>query len=100
MKKQNITLAVAGTEFVFKLDIIKYNAFLNSSSGKNKVQAVNNFLVSCCADKQKEDLKNLFNNEPGAATSILEVILEDFAPDVSVVIKKSKTEPSNSGETA
>lgn len=100
MKKQTIELAVAGIDVVFKVDIIKYNAFLNSGAGKNKVQAVNNFLISCCEENQKEFLREQFGNEPGTPTALLEVILEEYAPDVSVIVKKSKTEPSNSGETA
>jgi hypothetical protein len=95
MKKQNITLKVGNTEFIFKVDIIKYNNFLNSSSGKNKIQAVQNFLVGCCdGDDKKAELRNLFNNNPGAPTALLESILEEFAPDVAVVVKKSETEPS------
>lgn len=95
MKKQTITLTIGNAEFTFKVDIIKYNNFLNSGSGKNKVQAVQNFLIGCCdGDDKKAELRTKFNNEPGTPTAVLESILEEFAPDVVVVVKKSETEPS------
>jgi len=95
MKKQTITLTLGNTEFKFKVDIVKYNAFLNSGAGKNKVQAVQNFITGCCeGDAKKMELRNLFNNKPGSDTAILEQILSEFAPDVEVLVKKSETEPA------
>ena len=100
MKKQTIVMIIKGQEVEFNVDIIKYNNFLNSGAGKNKPQAINNFLVGCCSEKNKETLSKIMADEPGAAMELLEAIITEFAPDVGVVVKKSKTEPSNSGETA
>ncbi|MEY8240011.1 MAG: putative phage tail assembly chaperone [Cycloclasticus sp.] len=101
MKKQRIVLVLGAMQqdVEFNLDIIKYNNFLNAGAGKNKTQAVNNFLVNCCETEHKPILQELLANEPGAANSILEVLLEEFAPDVAVVVKKSTTEQSDSEAT-
>lgn len=98
MKKQSLTLGLGPheTPVTFHLDVIKYNNFLNSGAGKNKVQAVRNFLVTCCDDKDKPKLNEIMAQEPGAQNSILEGLLNEYAPDVAVVVKKSETEQSGS----
>jgi len=95
MKKQTIVLTVGGSDFKFRPDIIKYNNFLNqSSNSKNKVQAIQNFLIQCCeGDDDKEKLRHLFGNKPGTDHAILEQILNEYQEDVAVVVKKSETEP-------
>jgi len=94
MKKATITLALGEIgEFDFDVDIVKYNNFLNSSSQKNKVQAVQNFLVTCVQEPAKKDeLAKAFRNHPGLALQLLDSVLEAYAPDVAVTVKTLKTE--------
>ena len=101
MKKTSIEMAIGhpAQSVIFDVDIIKYNNFLNSGAGKNKTQAVNNFLVTCCKDKHKPVLQKVMVAEPGAAHSILEVLLNEYAPDVACEVKKSTTAQSDSEAT-
>jgi len=92
MNSQQITLEVAGADIEFNVDDIKYNAFLNASAGKNKAQSVRNFLVNCTdADSEhRKELVKVLDSNSGAGFSILEPLLETFAPDLVVTVKNSK----------
>ena len=89
MSQQNteITLEVGENEFTFNLtpeDVTKYFNALNQT---NKVAPGNNLLMTTVLQDQKTVLKPLLAN-PVMVMQLAGALLEEYAPNVEVIVKK------------
>lgn len=83
--KKTITLRVNGQAFVFEPTLDIYNKFIDEMQPHKKVAANRNLLVRSVHPDSKEALK-AFLDLPGAAVQIAHALVEEYAPDIDVVV--------------
>lgn len=91
---RTITLEVREQEFSFTLtpqDITKY---FNATTQANKIAPAHNLLMTTVAQEEKAALKPLLVN-PVYTMTLASALVEEYAPDLGVVVKKSSSMPSN-----
>ena len=87
MKKQ-ITLTVGTVELNFTVAPEDYNQLLNELMPSNKVAPNHNFAMRTVDAGSKDELKKLFENNPGAAVQIGGALATEFAPALEITVKK------------
>jgi hypothetical protein len=85
---RDITLEIAGTEFVFSLTPQDVTKYFNSTTNSNKVAPANNLLVNTVQQEQRATLKPLLAN-PVTVMELVGALLEEYSPDVEIIVKKS-----------
>lgn len=86
--KKTIILTVAGTDFSFDVTTNDYNGYMNEIMPANKVAPAHNLLIRTVDAKQKDDLKKLLEDSPGATLQMVNMINEEFAPALQITVKK------------
>ncbi|WP_416425764.1 putative phage tail assembly chaperone [Pseudomonas sp. App30] len=92
--RRDITLQVGESEFTFGLspqDVAKY---FNAVTPTNKVAPSNNLLTTTVKAEQLAALRPLLGN-PVLTMQIAGALLEDYSPDIEVVVKKPSAAPSD-----
>lgn len=98
-KSQIITLETGdGTEFTFDVKRDDFIKFVNSAM-KNTFNAQQNLLASTIVQEHRDALTALMDN-PANVPEFCGALLEEYKPDVSVVVKKRKASPTESQLTA
>lgn len=92
---QKITLTVRGTDFNFTVGRDDYNKYLNSIMPNNKVAPHHNLLMSTVDDDSRDALRTLLKETPGADMNIGGALIEEYTPDLEVVVKKSSSAQSD-----
>lgn len=87
---RDITLEVGELEFVFHLTPQDVTKYFNSTTNTNKVAPANNLLMGTVKQEQKAALKPFLLN-PMNVMELAGTLLEEYSPDIGVVVKK----PSN-----
>lgn len=93
-EQRDITLTIGDTDFVFSLappDVTKY---FNAVNPNNKVAPSNNLLTTTVKAEQLPDLRPLLRN-PVLTMQLAAVLLEEYAPNVEIVVKKPSTVQSD-----
>ncbi|MFL6968470.1 putative phage tail assembly chaperone [Pseudomonas alvandae] len=88
--RREITLEIGDSEFTFSLapqDVTKY---FNAVTPNNKVAPSNNLLTTTVLPDHKDALRPLLKN-PVFVMQLAGVLLEEYAPDVEIVVKKPST---------
>jgi len=89
MNEQNpeITLEVGEQEFTFNLTPQDVTKYFNALTQANKVAPGNNLLMTTVKQEQRATLKPLLAN-PVMVMQLAGTLLEEYAPDVEVIVKK------------
>ena len=89
MNEQNpeITLEVGDQEFTFNLTPQDVTKYFNALTQTNKVAPGNNLLMTTVKQEQRATLKPLLAN-PVMVMQLAGTLLEEYAPDVEVIVKK------------
>lgn len=85
--RRDITLEIGEQEFTFSLapqDVTKY---FNAVTPNNKVAPSNNLLSTTVLPDHKDALRPLLKN-PVLVMQLAGTLLEEYAPDVEIVVKK------------
>ncbi|WP_342653518.1 putative phage tail assembly chaperone [Pseudomonas sp. F3-2] len=85
---RDITLEIGSDEFLFHLTPADVTKYFNSTTQNNKVAPANNLLMGTVQQEQKAALKPLLAN-PVTTMTIAGALLEEYSPDVDVIVKKS-----------
>jgi len=91
---REITLDIGEQEFTFTLapqDVTKY---FNAVTPNSKVAPSNNLLTTTVKAEQLQALRPLLRN-PVLIMQLAGALLEEYAPDVEVVVKKPSNVPSD-----
>jgi len=91
---REITLDIGEQEFTFTLapqDVTKY---FNAVTPNSKVAPSNNLLTTTVKAEQLPALRPLLRN-PVLIMQLAGALLEEYAPDVEVVVKKPSNVPSD-----
>ena len=82
-----ITLEVGSQEFTFNLTPQDVTKYFNTLTQNNKVAPGNNLLVTTVKQEQRAALKELLEN-PVMVMQLAGSLLEEYGPDVEVIVKK------------
>ena len=89
-ERRDITLEIGDKEFTFTLTPQDVTKYFNAMTANNKVAPSHNLLSNTVAAEQRADLRALMTN-PVMTMQIAGALLEEYAPDVEIIVKK----PSN-----
>lgn len=86
-QSREITLEVGAKEFAFTLSPQDVTKYFNAMTANNKVAPSFNLLSSTVLPAQKAELRELLVN-PVMTMQIAGALLEEYAPDVEIIVKK------------
>ena len=87
IQSRDITLEVGTKEFTFNLTPQDVTKYFNAMTANNKVAPSFNLLSSTVLPAEKADLRELMAN-PVMTMQIAGALLEEYAPDVEIIVKK------------
>ena len=85
--KREITLEIGDKNFTFTLTPQDVTKYFNSLTQNNKVAPANNLLVNTVDQQERATLKPLLTN-PAMVLQLAGALLEEYAPDVEIIVKK------------
>ncbi|MCL8302184.1 putative phage tail assembly chaperone [Pseudomonas mosselii] len=88
--RREITLELGEQEFTFTLTPADVTKYFNSMTQNNKVAPANNLLVTTVDQEQRATLKPLLGN-PVMVMQLAGALMEEYAPNVDVIVKKSSS---------
>ena len=86
-ERREITLTVGDNEFAFALDSADVTKYFNSVTQTSKVAPAANLLSNTVHQEQRATLKPLLKN-PVLVLQLAGALLEEYAPDVEITVKK------------
>ena len=89
---RSITLERGDKEFTFNLSPQVITKYFNATTQANKVAPAHNLLMGTVKDEEKAALKALLEN-PITTMTLAGALLEEYSPDVEVIVKKSSSTP-------
>lgn len=92
--QQTLSAEIAGNEFTFVINRDDYNKYINSITQNSKVAPSHNFLMTTVDQKDKATLKQVLKDNPGAEVQLAGAVLEEYTPDLAIVVKKSSSAQS------
>ncbi|MFA0085343.1 putative phage tail assembly chaperone [Vibrio sp. 10N.261.51.F12] len=85
---KSIVLTVGNTDIEFIPTPAEYDEAQNTILQGDASSAAHNFLMSCVSEDSKEALREITNNNAGAATQIYGAVLKEYAPKLAISVKK------------
>jgi len=87
--KKTVILTIGNTEFKFNLTVNDHSDFVDSvSRGGSMCSASHNFVMRTIDKEQKEELKKLLAESPGAEVQIAGALKGEFSPILEIAVKK------------
>lgn len=87
---RDITLEIGEQEFTFTLAAQDITKYFNAVTPNNKVAPSNNLLTNTVQPAQLAQLRPLLGN-PVLVMQLAGALLEEYAPDVEIIVKKHST---------
>ena len=87
---RDITLEVGDKEFTFALTPPDVTNYFNAVTHTNKVSPANNLLVTTVKQEERASLKAQLGN-PVLVMQLAGALLEEYGPDVEIIVKKHST---------
>jgi hypothetical protein len=89
--EQVINAEMCGNDFTFTINREDYNKYINATTQNNKVAPCHNLLMTTIDPKQKATLKTLLAENVGSEVQLASAVLEEYTPDLGIVVKKSSS---------
>jgi len=86
--KKKITLTIAASTIGFTMTTDDYNSYMNEIMPDNKMAPAHNLVMRTVDAEQKEELRGILDNSPGAALQIAGFLNQEFAPSIAISVKK------------
>ena len=83
-----IVLTVGTTDLEFNPTPAEYDEAQNTILQGDASSAAHNFLMNCVDEGSKAALRDITQQNPGAATQIYGAVLKEYAPKLSIAVKK------------
>lgn len=93
-ERREIELEIGNNEFTFELTPQDVTKYFNAVNQNNKVAPANNLLVTTVKQEQRASLKPLLAN-PVMIMQLAGTLLEEYGPDVEIIVKKPSTTPKD-----
>ena len=91
---RDITLEFANQEFTFSLTPADVTKYFNSVTNNNKVAPSKNLMMTTVKQEEKAALKPFLEN-PLTVMDLAGALLEEYSPDIDIVVKKPSTTQSD-----
>lgn len=91
---RDITLEFAGKEFTFHMTPQDVTKYFNSITNNNKVAPARNLLMTTVDQLEKASLKPFLEN-PTTVMEVAGALLEEYSPDIDLVVKKPSSTQSD-----
>ena len=86
-----VTLEIDGVDFNFNITRELYNSFAGKiAKASSPHQPMHNFLIDTIDNDQRTALVTIIRANPGSEMDIMTGVIEDYKPDLQVVVKKRK----------
>lgn len=89
-ERREITMEVGDKEFTFTVTPQDATKYFNSLTQTSKVAPANNLLMNTVKQEERATLKELLAN-PVLIMQLAGALLEEYAPDVEIIVKKHST---------
>jgi len=87
--KKTITLTIGSTEFKFNVTVNDNSDYVdNIARGGSVTTGSHNFVMRTIDREQKEELKKLLTDSPGAEVQIAGTLKGEFSPILEIAVKK------------
>ncbi|MHC8315701.1 putative phage tail assembly chaperone [Pseudomonas sp. LB3P31] len=86
-EKREITLEVGDKEFTFSVTPQDVTKYFNAMTANNKVSPSHNLLINTGLHAERDELRKVLLN-PVMTMQISSALLEEYAPDIEVIVKK------------
>ncbi|HIF9091451.1 putative phage tail assembly chaperone [Photobacterium damselae] len=87
-QQQVIALTIGSQTLSFVPTEVEYNDYMNEMMPANKVAPAHNFVFATVQEDDKQKLREITSKNPGAAMQIASAIFAEFAPELSIKVKK------------
>ena len=87
---QQITLVINDVDYIFNIEREQYNTYVNSITPMNKITPSHNFLMNTVDSSCEKQLLELIKATPGCEVNIVAGLIQDYVPDLTIVVKKPK----------
>lgn len=84
---RDITLEFSEKEFTFRMTPQDVTKYFNSMTNSNKVAPSRNLLMTTVDQLEKASLKPFLEN-PSTVMELASALLEEYAPDIDIIVKK------------
>lgn len=91
---RTIEMSIGATDFSFTLTAQDVTKYFNAMTPTNKVSPAHNLLTGTVKAEQKDALRPLLAN-PVSTMQIAGALLEEYAPDVEITVKKPSSTPND-----
>ena len=85
---RDITLEFADKEVTFHLTPQDVTKYFNATTQANKVAPANNLLITTVKQEERASLKPFLVN-PVTVMELAGALLEEYSPDIDIIVKKS-----------
>ena len=85
---KSIVLTVGTTDIEFNPTPAEYDDAQNTILQGDASSAAHNFLMSSVSEGSKDALREMTKQNPGAATQIYGAVIKEYAPKLSISVKK------------
>lgn len=87
--KKTIVLTIGSAEFKFNVAVQDHSDFIDATArGGSITAASHNFAMRTICTEQKEELKKLLEQSPGAELQIAGALKLEYAPVLEIAVKK------------
>ena len=86
---QTLVAEILGKTLNFDVGRDDYNKYINAVTAKDKIAPSHNFLTQTVVAEDAETLKKILADNPGAEVQLASALLEEYTPDLGIVVKKS-----------
>lgn len=93
--EQRIEISAGDVDLAFCVNRDNYNKYINAVHAKDKVAPSHNFLMATVEDDCKESLREFLRDTPSGEVQIASFVLEQYTPDINLVVKKSSSVQSS-----
>lgn len=91
---QVLTATLGNTDVEFDIGRDDYNKYINGITASSKVAPSHNFLMATVNENHKAALREFLDNTPGGEIQLAGALLEQYTPDLTIVVKKSSSAQS------
>ena len=85
---RDITLEIGDQEFTFQMTPQVVTKYFNATTQANKVAPANNLLITTVKQEERASLKPFLVN-PVTVMELAGALLEEYSPDIDIIVKKS-----------
>ncbi len=87
--KKKITLTIGSTEFKFEVNVQAHSGFVDGvAMGGSMTANAHTFVMRSIDADQKDDIKKLLEDSPGAEIQIAGLLKGEYSPQLEISVKK------------